>query len=174
MFLSSQILFRRNLMKKLFFLFVCVLVLYSCSNPSGGGQQGDGQTLQGWARSVTGGGNLSYFDSVTIDSSGYIYAVGFQRGNGTYNYGGTVSAIGSSTGTSDNVVLVKYDLSGNAQWAKSVTGGGNASDFYAVTTRSGSIYAVGTQRGNGTYNYGGTVSVVGSYTGEYVVLVKYD
>jgi len=110
----------------------------------------------------------SDFTAVAVDSSGNVYAAGEQNGTGTYTYG-SVSAQGSSTGK--NVVLVKYNSSGTAQWAKSVTGGSNRSTFYSVAVDSlGNVYAAGSQDGTGTLTYDTGVTASGAGC----VFVKYD
>jgi hypothetical protein len=127
-----------------------------------------------WARSVTGGGNQSIFQGVAVDATGNIYAVGYQFGTGTFTYGTGVSAAGGHTAL--NAVIVKYDASGTALWAKSVTTGGNESEFKGVATdTSGNVYAVGLQKGTGTYTYDTGVTATGSYTPTAnATLIKYD
>jgi len=125
-----------------------------------------------WAKSVTAGTSESRFNSVAVDSSGNVYAAGYQRGTGSFTYGPGVSVAGSG---SSNVVLVKYDSSGTALWAKSVTAGYAYSEFNSVAVdSSGNVYAAGYQGGTGSFTYGPGVSVAGSYDGVNVVLVKYD
>ncbi|HQB62595.1 MAG TPA: hypothetical protein PK899_13160, partial [Spirochaetota bacterium] len=82
-----------------------------------------GKNIALWAKSVTAGSYQSIFSSVAVDSSGNVYAAGGQRGTGSFTYGEGVSVAGSYSGTGyydGNVVLVKYDSSGTALWAKSV------------------------------------------------------
>ncbi|OQB68623.1 MAG: Beta-propeller repeat protein [Spirochaetes bacterium ADurb.Bin133] len=128
-----------------------------------------------WAKSVTAGTNTSSFRSVAVDSSGNVYAAGYQVSTGSYTYGAGVSVAGSSAYRC-NVVLVKYNSSGAALWAKSVTSGTSGeSQFNSVAVdSSGNIYAAGYQVGTRSYTYGEGVSVAGSSTYSYnVVLVKY-
>jgi outer membrane protein assembly factor BamB len=107
-----------------------------------------------------------------VDSSGTIYAAGYQQGTGNYNYGsGNIAGTAASI---NNAVLVKYDPSGTAQWAKTVTTGSSLSGFSAVAAdSSGTVYAAGVQRGTGSYTYGG-VSATGTANSNNAVLVKYD
>jgi len=127
-----------------------------------------------WARTVSEGTNLSIFNAVAVDSSGNVYAAGYQYGNGTYTYAPGVSAQGSGS-YSNNVVLVKYDSSGTALWARTVSTGNNKSEFQAVAIdSSGNVYAAGSQYGNGTYTYAPEVSAQGNGRSENVVLVKYN
>ena len=140
-----------------------VLVKYS---PSGDAQ---------WARSLEAGttGSMGGFYAVAVDSSGNVYAAGFQDGAGSsYTYGTGVSVAG--TASSNNPVLVKYSPSGNAQWARSLEAGGTGASFSAVAVDSaGNVYAVGLQS-PGSYTYDVGVSVAGTASSNNPVLVKYS
>jgi hypothetical protein len=132
-----------------------------------------------WAKTVSTGSNFSNFNAVAVDSYGNVYAAGYQCGNGAYTYGTDVSARGTYSGNNNsgyNVVLVKYDSSGTALWARTVSGGGNGSQFKGVAVDSfGNVYAAGYQVSNGIYTYGTGVSAQGTYNDAYggnVVLVK--
>jgi len=128
-----------------------------------------------WAKSVTAGYRSSYFNSVAVDSSGNVYAAGKQDGTLSLTYGDGVSVAGTCDFDSGNVVLVKYNSTGTALWARSVTAGISASRFNSVAVdSSGSVYAAGYQSGTGSYTYGAGVSVVGTYSTSNVVLVKYN
>jgi len=122
-----------------------------------------------WARSVSVGSSYSMFSGVAVDSSGNVYAVGNQEGTGIFTYGTGVSAQG--TGES-NVVLVKYNSSGTAQWARTASAGTSSWFSGVAVDSSGNVYAVGNQQGTGTHTYGTGVSAQG--TGGNVVLVKYN
>jgi outer membrane protein assembly factor BamB len=161
-------------MKKTIFLpLILVFFLTGCSNPSGGGDnQPGGNNPSIWAKTVTAGNSASQFNAVAVDSSGNIYAAGYQYGTGDFNYG---SGLIHGTHTYTNAVLVKYDASGQALWAKTVTAGSNNSQFYAVAVDSfGNIYAVGYQSGTGDFDYGsGNIHGTNS-EGPNAVLVKYN
>jgi len=135
--------------------------------------------LAEWARTVSiiSTGDTT-FSAVAVDSSGNVYAAGYQYGDDTYTYGTGVSAQGTASGGSDNVVLVKYNSSGTALWARTVSAGSSASRFSSVAVDSvGNVYAAGYQYNDGTYTYGTGVSAQGSnygYFGKNAVLVKYD
>jgi len=123
-----------------------------------------------WARAGNGSAS-SIFNATATDSQGNIYAAGYQSGNAPYDYAG-VAVSGSHSG--NNAVIVKFDSSGNALWAKSTTSGAGASQFSALAVdASGNIYAGGGQSGTLTYTYGGQ-SVSGSSTLNSWVLVKFD
>lgn len=137
-----------------------VLVKY---NPAGTAQ---------WARTVTSGFSNSVFTAVTVDPSGNILTAGYQMGAGTYWYGPSVTSTGSAPGK--NALLVKYNATGTAQWAKSTSSGNTASEFIAVKANSAGIYAAGYQTGTGIYNYGSGVGGNGGANADNSVLVKYD
>lgn len=129
----------------------------------------DGTTQ--WAKSTTIAPDASKFKAVATDNKGNIYAVGFQKTTGTYDYGdGLTVSGGKSNGM--NAVIVKYDNKGKVQWAKSTYPTSPISIFTSVTTdKSGFIYAVGTQ-GNGTGNYGDEITVASTIIS--VLIVKYS
>jgi outer membrane protein assembly factor BamB len=124
-----------------------------------------------WAKTITGGGPSSAsFNGVTVDTSGNVYAAGYQT-SGDYNYG-----TGNIAGTSSvgNPVLVKYNSSGTAQWAKTITAGRGDAWFYAVTAdATGNVYAAGYQKGTENYNYG-SGNIAGTSSEANPVLVKYS
>jgi len=125
-----------------------------------------------WARTVSAGSGSSQFSSVAVDAAGNVYAAGWQEGTGIYTYGNGVSIAGTSA--SSNVVLVKYNASGTAQWARTVSAGSGSSLFSsAAVDVAGNIYAAGWQEGTGTYTYGSGVSIAGTGASSNVVLVKY-
>ena len=108
-----------------------------------------------------------------------MYAAGIISGTGTYDFGNSVTATGIYTdgdpNTFDqNIVLVKYNSSGVAQWARTVTAGDNQSFFSGVSAGSdGSVYAAGGINGTGTYGFGNSVTATGASGGSNTLLVKY-
>ena len=131
-----------------------------------------------WAQTITAGTSNSEFNSVKVASDSSVYAVGVIDGTGTYNFGNSVTAAGTFTGHS-NLVLVKYNSAGTAQWAQTVTAGTSNSVFNSVTVASdGSVYAAGVIDGTGTYNFGNSVTATGAAAGvitqHNLVLVKYS
>jgi hypothetical protein len=136
----------------------------------------DSSGMAQWAKSVSGPtGSLysSLFYSVTIGGSDSVYAAGYQPGTGTCDYGNGVTAAGTSS--AGNILLVKYDSSGTAQWARSVSGATGSSEFRSVATDSAdNVYAAGYQYGTGTFDYGNGVTVAGSFSNKNIVLVKYS
>ncbi|MBS0619603.1 MAG: hypothetical protein JSR44_15570 [Spirochaetes bacterium] len=85
----------------------------------------------------------------------------------------TQTATGAST--SSNSVIVKYDTSGNALWARTTNTASNTSMFQAIATdNSGNVYAVGYQLSNGTFTYGTQTVQGASSAGKNSALLKYD
>ena len=126
-----------------------------------------------WARTISSGTGNSWFEAVTVDSSGSVYAAGMQYGTSSYTYGPGVSAQGSSS--KNNSVLVKYDPNGTALWAQTVSTGTGGSTFSAVAVdSSGSVYAAGNQFGTDSYTYGPGVSAQGTASLNNPVLAKYN
>jgi uncharacterized delta-60 repeat protein len=82
-----------------------------------------------WQRKI-GGNQIDCFYGVACDSSGNIYAAGYEI---------------SSNGTNAEAFITKWDASGNLTWQKKI-GGSNTDKFFGVTTdTSGNIYAVGSE-----------------------------
>jgi hypothetical protein len=72
-------------------------------------------------------------------------------------------------------VIVKYDSSGLALWARSTTTNIATSTFRGVSIDSdGNSYAVGQINGTGTYNFGSGITVSGASTAINIVIIKYD
>ena len=141
-----------------------------------------------WARAVTAGSSYSGFSSVAVDPSGNVYVAGEIDGNGTYNFGDNVTATGTATNAGytnspGNAVLAKYDSSGVAQWAQTVTAGSPASGFGSVAVDSaGNVFAAGSIAGTGTYDFGHGITATGTASQGHIaneavgnsLLVKYN
>ncbi len=126
-----------------------------------------------WARTITSATNQSSFENLAVDNSGNIYAVGYQNGNAAVSYATGINATGPATGS--NAVLVKYDLAGNAQWARSANSGASTSAFSSIAKdNAGNIYVTGNQNGNSAFAYGNGVTATGPAAGAAnAVLLKY-
>ncbi|OHD65875.1 MAG: hypothetical protein A2176_03435 [Spirochaetes bacterium RBG_13_51_14] len=124
-----------------------------------------------WVASIPVGPDDSCFNSITAHMDG-ILATGYITGNGTYDFGNGVTAAGGGTGT--NGVLVKYDESGNPQWATSIVTAPGDSSFLSIAVLYTEIYAAGYVTGNVTYDFGSGVTVSGGGAGTNGVLIKYD
>jgi hypothetical protein len=143
----------------------CVIVKYDSSG------------VANWAESIypgSTGSTQTSFSSVATDTDGNIYAAGLISGTGTYNFGNGVNADGTHSGNC-NFILVKYNPSGIAQWAETISSGSNNSEFNSITVDSdGNIYACGYIYGKGPYylNNGITVNCISDNYNP--ILVKYN
>ena len=127
-----------------------------------------------FGRPLTGGALFAHtsFRAVAVDRAGNVYAAGSQSGGDLYHYGNEASVTATARGY--NAVLVRYDASGTAQWARSICAGAGNSEFLSVAVdENGYVYAVGYQTGTGTLTYGTVVGAEGTCRGENAVLVKY-
>jgi hypothetical protein len=134
----------------------------------------DSSGVAQWAKSTAvGAPSFSIFSGVSVDASGNAYAAGFITGTGSYDFGNGVTVVGGNAGV--NSVIVKYDSSGVAQWARSTAAGApDDSRFKGVSVdASGNAYAVGSISGTGSYDFGNGVTVVGG-NDDNTVIVKYD
>jgi hypothetical protein len=127
-----------------------------------------------WANSVASATNSSVFNSVAVGSDGVVYAAGYINETESFGFGNSVAAAGKNSG--NNIVLVKYNNEGKAQWAKTVASGSAASQFNSVAIGSdGSVYSAGFIYGAGEFNFGNSVTAAGAYSsGNNIVLVKYN
>lgn len=142
-----------------------------------------------WAKTLHDSPLGSCYLSVKVDSWGNVYTAGYVHGGGTYDFGDGVRAepsayseLGGESVTA--LVLVKYNSSGSAQWARTVGGDGNPTIFHALAVDAmGNVYAAGrvtTIRYRSgeycTYDYGNgvIVSAKSEALGTAAVLVKYS
>jgi hypothetical protein len=124
-----------------------------------------------WGQTATSGGNETGFSSIAV-ANGKIFVAGSQRGIGSYTYGSGVNISGSSIFY--NIVAVKYDFAGAAEWAKSVTTGSSTSLFAGVTADpAGTIVSVGSQDNTGGFVYGTGVSITAPFSGTNSMVIKY-
>jgi hypothetical protein len=126
-----------------------------------------------WARSATDAVNQSDFFGAAAFDSDTIYVAGDIVGAAQFVFGPEAAARGDYAGF--NAVLVKYDGSGAAQWARSTVDADDESRFYAAAVdAAGNVYAAGYIRGNGTFSFGPDADVIGNLPGDWnAVLVKY-
>jgi hypothetical protein len=156
---------------------VGVLVKYDSSGPAR------------WAATLLQAPSQSEFGAVAVNGAGEVYCAGSITGDGSYDFGHGVTVTGSTTGggpvagqLGTNALLVKYDASGSAVWAR-VTTADQSSVFASVALDSrGAVYAAGSIQ-EGSYDFGDGVSAQGSVQGgsftgtagdQFLVLAKYD
>ncbi|HEX3044621.1 MAG TPA: hypothetical protein VHY08_07685 [Bacillota bacterium] len=124
-----------------------------------------------WVKTVTSEADSSEFMGASLDPAGNIYAVGNIRGVSSHDFGNNVTAMGVS---SSNCVIVKYNATGVAQWAKTALKGSLWTRYAAVAIEpSGkNVYAVGYIAGKEAC-FGEGITVEGGNDGN-AVLVKYS
>lgn len=127
-----------------------------------------------WARSVVSADSASTFDAVVADDSGNVYVAGNLIGPASFDFGNGVEPKAASNGYDG--MLIKYDRSGTAQWAKIVEAGTTRTGFNAIAVdTSGDIYVAGDVYGSpGPVDFGNGVTITTSVEGMSAVLVKYD
>ena len=113
------------------------------------------------------------FKMVATDGLGNVYAAGYVSGTGVYSFDSGVTAQAAYSAHA-NALIVKYDVNGNALWAKSLESASGISSFEAICVDgSGNIYAAGTIYGNALFNFGDSTSAQSESDGVNPVLVKY-
>ena len=119
---------------------------FTIDNSGGGGQSRLGGSTPGFL--VTFGGSQIETDiaGVAVDSSDNIYITG--TSNGTNVFGSSVTS-----GTTDNIFVVKLNSSGVVQWVYTAGGGGRDRGRKIALDSSGNIYVVGYYQG--TVDFGG-------------------
>jgi hypothetical protein len=133
-----------------------------------------GATL--WATSLTGTDNNA-ITNITKDGSGNVYVVGTFAGTMTIqNYASapvSAGAVGVSTYAtmtsdgSNDVFIIKYNSSGQAQWATAIGGTGSENATSVAVDSAGSVYVCGVVLSSAMFkNYS-------SVTGGAVVLTEY-
>jgi len=128
-------------------------------------------TLQ--ARTNSSRPSYSSFGSLAVDAAGCAYAAGWIQGTLRHGFGAGVEALGAFRDS--NAILVKYDSSGVARWARTILEGSNRSCFTsAMVDGSGDVYAAGYLLGAGTFSFGHGVAAATPSSGFNAVLVKYD
>lgn len=123
-----------------------------------------------WVREVVPGYG-SRFNSIAVDANGNMYAAGYVKGTGTFSFGGGIHIIGaSSRDDRPGLVLVKFNSSGVAKWARKVTPAPDRSELSSVAVDAGgNVYVAACLLGTEAYDFGGGVTAFGDS-----VLVKYN
>lgn len=121
-----------------------------------------------YAKSI-GGSNYEESKALTIDGNGNVFMVGTFKSSslavGTYTFNNT------SSYSSNDIIIVKYDPNGNLLWAKSFGGGGFDEGRGLDIDGSGNIYLTG---GFGSSSIAfGTATLTNTYSSSFF-LVKFD
>ncbi len=128
-----------------------------------------------WAKTLTSGTTGGYFQTVATDSSGNSYAVGSLNSNVVFGFGNSIT-VTPRVNAADNLLIVKYNSSGLAQWAKSTSASGSSNTYFngVALDSLGNVYAVGTIYGTSTYGLGNSVTITGLTSGANIIIVKYN
>jgi outer membrane protein assembly factor BamB len=111
-----------------------------------------------WAKRIGGGPINAYKLSVAADNAGNVYASGSFEG--THDFDPGLGYFGLTSAGQDDAFLMKLNIAGNFEWAKS-WGGMDIERCYAVAVdKLGNVYATGSffgtadfDPGPGTYNF---------------------
>jgi hypothetical protein len=93
-------------------------------------------------------------------------------GNAWFDYGGA-GAAGAGDGI-EKAVIVKYNTTGTALWARSVSGANDSRFTGVAVDGAGNVYAAGYQCGNKAFTYGADISAQGNSIAYNSVIVKYS
>ena len=167
--------------KALYSLFVLLLPAIGLLGCGGSTSSQSSVPAARWVSSLTAGADTGYniFYASAVDTSGNVYGAGKIYGTGTYDFGNGVTAAGQ-VASGFSVLVVKYNSSGKAQWAKTLSAGSSHSTYYAVVVdSSGNVYAAGAINGNNSFGFGNGVTATGptsgsGASGDNLVLVKYS
>lgn len=125
-----------------------------------------------WVRTVTAAASSSEYFSVTTDTSGNIFATGYQYGQAAFTYGPGIFV--TAPHSTNNIVIVKYDTSGTAIWARTLTSGTGYSVLTGISVdSSGHIFCAGQQYDTGTFNWGNGITTKGK-SSQNPLLIKFD
>ncbi|MBA7496960.1 hypothetical protein ES702_07569 [subsurface metagenome] len=88
---------------------------------------------------------------------------------------GNNNTLFNGTYTFTNILLIKYNPEGVAQWAATVSDASDISKFNSLAADGqGNVYAAGLLDGTVTTNFGNNVTVTAPYNLNNILLVKYD
>ena len=125
-----------------------------------------------------GGSDYETSQSITSDSSGNIYVTGSYQSNPVTIYNSDGSTFGTLTNYGIfNIIIVKYNSSGTAQWATQI-GGSTFEQAGQLTSDSfGNIYVTGNYQSNPVTVYnsdGSTFGTLTNYGYSNLCIVKYN
>ena len=129
-----------------------------------------------WATRISGGTTVGY--SIIFDSSGNSYVTGTYTSTATiYNSNGTTFGTLTTAGGND-VIIVKYNTSGTAQWATHIGGIGSDVGYGIAADSSGNSYVTGGYVSTTLTIYNSNGTTFGTLTGagvtQDVFIVKYN
>jgi hypothetical protein len=134
--------------------FLITFLAFSC--------MAQAQLQWGWARSFGAAGD-DYVKKIATDSRNGIYAFGNFKSTGFMLGSNSITNAGGS-----DLLLVKYDSSGNVQWARSFGSAGDDSAYSITTDRSSNVLIAGSFKNSISF---GSVTLT-SAGGSDIFLVK--
>jgi len=121
-----------------------------------------------WANVVDGSDDSRFYDITVAGNS--LYAAGHITEKGVFSFGSGITA--SADYISFSSLIVRYDLEGKAEWARTVNGGNGKSNFKAVLADDGgNVFTAGYQD---KFKYSDTVSAKSDTDANNLVVVKYE
>jgi hypothetical protein len=98
-----------------------------------------------WARRIGGTGN-EYVQTITTDSNGNIFVVGYHTSTTLtiYDTDGTTAFTTLSNAGGNDGFMVKYNSSGTPQWVRRIGGTGSEAVYGVTTNSNGNIIVAGT------------------------------
>jgi hypothetical protein len=131
-----------------------------------------------WARRIGGSGEDGEFGAVATDSNGNIVVVGYYASNPISVFGSSASFTTLSNAGSNDVFIVKYDSSGDPQWARRIGGSGSDTTLGVATDSSGNIVVAGYHDSTTLtiYNINGTTAftTLANAGSDDIFIVKYN
>ncbi len=124
-----------------------------------------------WAKSV-GGINYDYPQSITADSNGNVYTVGFFEATADFDPGAGSAEL-TSAGNYD-IFVSKLDSNGNYVWAKKIGGTGLDIAMSIVADASNNIYVTGIFSGTVDFDPGAGTANLTSAGLRDIFVAKYD
>ncbi len=126
-----------------------------------------------WAKNI-GGATTDEAYGVTTDGSGNVYVTGRFQGTANFNPGGSPVNL-TSSGSSDDIFVCKFDALGNLGWAIGIGAGSNDFGLSVKSDASGNAYVTGYFNGSVDFDPGnGTALLTAPGVGSDIFIAKYN
>ena len=129
----------------------------------------DTSGLAQWFQTIAGVGT-DIATGIAVDSSGNVYVTGDYSSSSTVSLG---TGVNLPISTQNDAFIVKYNSSGTAQWAQTISGGFRDYGYGVAADSSGNVYVIGRYNSTSTVSLSSTLNLPIS-TGYDVFVVKYD
>jgi hypothetical protein len=124
-----------------------------------------------WARSI-GGTSTDIGNAIAVNASSEVYITGQFWSTADFDPGvGTVNLTSAGNG---DILLAKYDASGNYVWAKSFGGTGSDIGYGVVVNGTSNVHITGQFLATADFNTGGTAATLTSAGSGDIFLARYD